>query len=462
MGKFQIELAHHFWEDGEMAVWRSSEQFPTSLLTWLKKNYLELVTGERPRWIERPEGVVYLFFLDEREVHGRMATRLTAAWSSQKMPYTQGVYAQLLQASNLMSGEQLSLTIHTRGDNTAQSKSNMILSPRGLVTAVALGIVGLGGAYALWSVPNDGNVAKVEDAKVIPEPVASIHEKKAETKVPVWPHHQKKVDSNAARKKQLHELLDKLHGARSFGECARLIEHKWHDDFTQNERRTIKQALQNKYLEIERQRIPKDRNLGSIDDMKKIQTALEHLSREASGVIKKGEGKAAFVFHYQHNQANQQRIKAWNDKMKTYEYALHHGLLGYITFIGNGTNEKKTNPLQFSCSETDHDISMTVDKTMKFHDDEKERTPCLQSAKVSWNIQANLKYGEHDIKVEEKGNVWKPDRSGKWSGEFTLSKDQVFEYVNQGKIDIPLKSTKTHQVGLYTLRLSKDKPLKLK
>jgi len=168
MATVHIELAHHFWQKGEVAVWQSSPKFPTALHSWLKNNYLELVAGSRPKWIERPEGVVYLFFTDEREVHGRMATRLTACWSREQVADKNAVYSQLLELESLAQDKKLSLTIKARIINT--STFNSIIW--GLVLLM---LVGVGyGAWHLDSTEEDSsNVAKVSQ-----KPIEAAPEKK--------------------------------------------------------------------------------------------------------------------------------------------------------------------------------------------------------------------------------------------------------------------------------------------
>lgn len=77
MSEFIIYIARHYWEDGEFAVWKASDNFPRPLLSWLKSNYSELVSGNRPKWVDYLGEKLFLFYKDEKEVHGRMATQLT-------------------------------------------------------------------------------------------------------------------------------------------------------------------------------------------------------------------------------------------------------------------------------------------------------------------------------------------------------------------------------------------------
>lgn len=140
MADVQALIARHFWRDGEYAVWQANELFPASLLAWLKGNYAELVAGSRLNWIERPEGLVYLFFSDERETHGRMATRLTACWIKEKVVSANDVYRQLKQVGDLTHDHSLSIPINTL----------IIKQQRTVVTTIIFGCLLLIAVAVYW------------------------------------------------------------------------------------------------------------------------------------------------------------------------------------------------------------------------------------------------------------------------------------------------------------------------
>jgi len=126
MTRIHARLAHHFWKDGHKAIWQADDNFPPSLLSWLKSNYSELVAGSRPQWIKRPEGVLFLFFKDEHEVHGRKATRLTACWFKETITNRNEVYNKLSKTVYLMDSKTLLVHAEIKKDGVLNVKRNIL------------------------------------------------------------------------------------------------------------------------------------------------------------------------------------------------------------------------------------------------------------------------------------------------------------------------------------------------
>jgi len=155
MTRIDAHIARHFWRDGEFASWQASEYFPATLLAWLKLNYAELVTGNRSQWIERPEGVVWLFFHDEREIHGRLATRLTACWIGTPVSNTHAIYTELKERDDLMQEGLLSVPVHAKVVHQQRSFTKPIVMMAGLLLLTGIG-------YELWGSSSTQSNANTE------------------------------------------------------------------------------------------------------------------------------------------------------------------------------------------------------------------------------------------------------------------------------------------------------------
>ncbi|MFC1819065.1 hypothetical protein ACFL0B_08270 [Thermodesulfobacteriota bacterium] len=148
--KIDVYIARHFWRDGQVATWQTSEQFSPVLLSWLKEHYTELVAGERPSWVERPEGVLYLFFKDEHEEHGRLATGITAFWSETDVIDRDKFHERLNRSPALPNNKILSLKINA---NILKRKE---FSKKSLIFFIAaLSVIGVG--YLIVMQPSEQN-----------------------------------------------------------------------------------------------------------------------------------------------------------------------------------------------------------------------------------------------------------------------------------------------------------------
>jgi|GEM_PF-6368866 len=114
MSRLPVHVARHFWRNGEFAVWDASADFPSALLVWLKSHYSELVAGERPHWVDLPEGRLFLLFMDEHEVHGRLATKLTACWLEQTVKDPVHAFEQIREAIESIDNDTLTTEIKVR------------------------------------------------------------------------------------------------------------------------------------------------------------------------------------------------------------------------------------------------------------------------------------------------------------------------------------------------------------
>lgn len=182
---YTAPIARHFWQNRERAVWQASTKFPDSLLAWLKINYAELVAGSRPQWIERPEGMLGLFFHDEHEIHGRMATRMVVCLIEKNIENTNEIYTELSENRELIHGEMLSISVHAKFARQAQSK----LKNRFILFTCLSGVVAVVAAVAFYSVsgskgskPSITVSASVKSLLSMPEndvikPMLSMHVK---------------------------------------------------------------------------------------------------------------------------------------------------------------------------------------------------------------------------------------------------------------------------------------------
>ena len=70
-------IARHFWKEGRNATWEVSEKFPESLLEHLKSDYT-MLENEQPKFIDYPQGTVFLVYNENKDIYKRKIIEITA------------------------------------------------------------------------------------------------------------------------------------------------------------------------------------------------------------------------------------------------------------------------------------------------------------------------------------------------------------------------------------------------
>gem|GEM_PF-5752101 len=252
------------------------------------------------------------------------------------------------------------------------------------------------------------------------------------------------------RQEKLEALLSAVEGENEPLSMKKQVKNNWDPKFTTEQRGEISSLLQKNYESFENQKMPTIHDLNSRDQIKDIRDKLRKLDTSTTGILSIGKDTAVYEFRYRRPDIIQAKINQWQKKIEQYELALDKGITGYLTFIGNGKDNKNTDPLGFTrCS--DDDVEITIDDNMKLPDEPNKRSEC-SNLSIKWKIKFNLREGRHAIEAV-KHNKWIPhnkllanfDKHWK-GGEFRLTDKNICEFINKEEITLPAK--------LYKLKFS--------